>query len=578
MNPPSPWIRLLTWLLGLLVGLGLAWLFAGPERADLARELPGVLNTDGLQALYLHDQVHRALARGDLWLFDPRELVPAGLAIPAINGGNVLEMLLSDLLRLWVPYPAWLSCSALAWIPLNLLAFLPLGLHLWKRPLPALAGAAAWAAMPPVLGQISTLRLTQVVLIGVPIAVLGLLRLAEEGGRKSAWIAGAGLALTAWGYWFYAVFLIFCAPLFVAWGLRRRPARALVRDGLEAAGVALLLISPLLVIVLKGRWFGDWSPGEAGDPGSMSPIFPDAIQLSGAQVSHVRGWLPPVLVAGAFVGLMRGERRLLWAGATLLCIAFALGPAQQVGGIRWLLPSYPFWRWMPGLGEMRHPERWWQVGALFAVVLSVDGFARMGRGVLLAALVPVGVAWHAFQVGQAPLQQWSPQPPAVWQSLIEAPAERGVIALPIGRSAETIAWAPLHGRILFGGMVENQPWYLPTRWTAFLQQHPLLLGLWALGSGHDLELPVYQRDLDDLAAVGLGVVVVDLGIWNRSREAQQIPVLARLQAALGPAVHTDPSGAWWRLPAHGRPGDPPDLGLTFTLNGPPGPDPKASRR
>lgn len=579
---------------GLLLGLLLAGATVGFEVSSLARELPGFDNDDYRHAVYLHDQVHRALGEGRLALDDPDQLVPVGDHPVGRAGGNVLEMLLSGAFRLVAPWPLWLSLGALAWIPLNLLAFLPLGRRLWPaRPLLSLSAAGAWALYPPLLGQIAAGRLTQVALVGLPLAVLGLLELVERGGRKAVLLCAAGTALLGLGYWYYAVFLAFVAPVFWAWGawqraggvagLRPEGLRPVLLDLLRAAGASLLLVLPVLLVVLYERYGHGAAYGKPLSAEHASPDFADALRLSGEQARHVRGWLPPVLGLGALLGLARGRRRPLWLGALAVCLLFALGPGQHLGEHLWLLPSWPVWRWLPGMDAMNHPERWLAVGGIFLVLLASEGIARLPRPAqLLGLLLPLGVLHEGHRAGQLPLGGWQLQVPAVWQDLAEtepAAGTRGaVIVLPIGRSQGTCAWQPFVGRPLLGGMVENQPWFLPPQWVAFVAESPLLTSLWALGTGQDHRPVLYQADLDQLRAAGFDTVLLDQDKWSAVVEAQRVPVRQRLESLFGPAAHSSESGAWWRLPETGGEAGPlPEPAYEFQLNGPPGEDPKGSQ-
>ena len=179
------------------LGLGvLLWLpVMGGGLGQLQNRLPVRENDDTNGAIYLHHAFHDAMTHGRLSLRDPDQLLPAGYDRLRADGGNSVEMIVSGLLRLILPWPSWLSFAHLIWIPLNLLAFLPLGLHLWGRLGPSLAAGAAWATLGPTLGQIEASRLTQVALFALPLAVLGLLRVAEEGGRRAIVLAGLSVAM-----------------------------------------------------------------------------------------------------------------------------------------------------------------------------------------------------------------------------------------------------------------------------------------------------------------------------------------------------------------------------------------------
>jgi hypothetical protein len=154
------------------LGLGLVlWLpVMGAGLGQITSRLPVRENDDTNGAIYLHHAFHDAVSEGRLSLRDPDQLLPVGYDRLRADGGNSVEMIVSGLLRLVLPWPSWFSVAHLLWIPLNLLAFLPLGLHLWGRLGPSLAAGAAWATLGPTLGQIEASRLTQVVLFALPLA------------------------------------------------------------------------------------------------------------------------------------------------------------------------------------------------------------------------------------------------------------------------------------------------------------------------------------------------------------------------------------------------------------------------
>lgn len=548
-------------LAALVLGALLAALVVAPEWGQLGAELPGVLNDDGLGALHLHHDFHDALREGRLSLVDPDQLVPAGSDRWLREGGNSLEMLVSGAFRLVLPWPLWLTVGGLAWIPLNLLAFLPLGRHLWGRWGPALAAGAAWAVLPPALEQLATLRLTQLVLVGLPIAVLGFLRIGE-GRRGGWWICGLGMALTAAGYWFYGYFMVLLAPVFLAWAWRQRGREAVLAIA-KAAGLALALCLPLLSRPLWVRLSGGWMPSNPATAEFSSPVFEDALQLSGPQA--IEGWCPWVLLIGFGATAMWGRRRALFGVLALICVVFAMGPAQKVGEWLWLLPSYPLWRWLPGFDRQLHPDRWIHVAGLFMVLLAADGLAR--KQALLTWLLPVGVM---AQVGlsRLPLGSWDPTPPAVWQA-VQATEGQGVIVVPLLESPLSCAWQPFHGKRLLGGMGENQPWFRPPVFEAFIEGNGLLMQLWLLGRGEDQRIEVVQQDLDGLREQGLDLVVLDAGAWAHAPLAGAVDGRRRLVEAFGEPLSEGASGALWRLPTQGRAGAPRSYG-PLRSEGPPG--------
>lgn len=542
--------------LALGVGALLALLIAGPDLGRLGQELPGYFNTDAAGAVYLHDAFHRAILALRWPGTDPDQLWPVGAPLWACNGGNSLEMALSGLFRLLLPWPAWLSAASYAWIPLNALAFYPLGRQLWGRVDAAVAGGALWASSPVLLGELAAGRLTQVALAGLPLAVLGLLRVSERSRRADLWLAGAGLALTGVGYWFYAIFLALLTPVFFLHGRAHRPPRRLLLDLLAALGIGAALALPFALPALAPHLGGE-GPAPPLDPRTASPFFDNALRIVGEQPRQLRGWLPLAWLAGAAATLAWGRRQGLWLALGGLCALFALGPATRVGESAFWLPYALLWQNLPLLERLTHPGRWLGVGAIFLAILAADGLARRAPAALwLLLLGSLGQLWAERLL---PLGTWRLELPAVW-----AEARRGegaLIVVPLLKSPLTARWQPMVGRPLLGGMLEEQPWAWPAPWRRFVEGNALLMELWALGEGQDREIVAYEADLARLREAGFSAVLLDREALARVPAASGVPVALRLETALGPPAFSDESGALWSLPALGAPGEPPEPGL-----------------
>lgn len=548
--------------LGLALALGtlLALVVARPDLRSLGGALIGSYNDDSAGAVYLHDAFHRAILAGRWPGTDPDELYPVGAPLWALNGGNSLEMALSGLFRIAVGFPGWYSLAALAWIPLNLAAFVPLGRHLWGRLDAALAGGALWALSPIYLGELAAGRLTQIAVVGLPLAVLGLLRLSERRGRGDVVSAGAGLALTGVGYWFYALFLGLLAPVFYVHGRLSRPPRRMLYDLCAAFGLALAFAAPLLLPALWPH-LGGQGPAPPLDVSRASPFFDNALKIVGDQPRQLRSWLPVAWVIGALATLAWGRRQGLWLALCGLCALFALGPATRVGDGAFWLPYALLWRFVPFLDRLTHPGRWLGVGAIFLAILAADGLARRAPAALW--LLVAGTLGQLWAQGVLPLGSWRLTLPPVWQAAAEG--EGALIVVPLLESPLTCRYRPLVHRPLLGGMVERQPWAWPPAWRAFVEDNALLMELWALGQGQDREITAYENDLSALRQAGFTEILLDAQVWARLPAAQEVPVRQRLDAALGEAERADDSGALWRLPALGSPGDPPDPGLSLPL-------------
>lgn len=535
------------WLRALIVGVGLAVALMWTNIGGLSGGLVGFYNDDWANGIYLHHQVHAALLDGRLSLADPNQFFPFGYNPVHTNGGNILEMLVSGLFRLVAPWPLWLSLGALAWIPLNVLAFIPLGRRLWQHESAILAGAAAWALFPPVLNQLEAGRLTQVALVGVPLAIAGMLDLAERPGRSAVGLTAIGLALSGLGYWFNALFLGLLSPVFVIYGRRLRPMLAVGTDMIAAGALALCLVSPLLAVAFWPVLSGGDMPGTHIDPSSLPLVFPDALRLSGGQAPGLADWLPWVVIPAVALTLVRGRRVALWVSLGLLCVVFSMGPGQVVSGNVMPMPYWLPWKFVPGLSRMLHPDRWMLVGGLFITILAVDGMAA--RRPRLSWVIPVGIFAQLVGRGVLPLDVWTPTVPTHWETLAQESDQGAVIVLPLHGSQLVGQYQRVHGRSLLGGMVEDQPWAQPENWKAYEHASPLLSSLRAFSYGRPLEHSWTAEDVQLLRDEGFSWIVFDAAAWrNLPRRVSRAPQ-STLTNVLGPPAFESQDGIIWSLAA-----------------------------
>ena len=533
------------WIRVLLVGVAAAAVLMVPTFAPLRDGLLGYYNDDWANGVYLHHQVHDALLSGRLDLSDPNQFFPFGYNPVHSNGGNILEMLVSGLLRLVAPWPLWLSLAAAAWIPLNVVAFVPLGRRLWADESTILAAAVTWALFPPALHQITAGRLTQVALVGVPLAIAGMLDLSERTERKGVGLTAAGLALTGLGYWFNALFLAILAPLFLFHAAARNRLRLLI-DLVISGALALLIVSPLLMVVFWPVLTGGQMPGTHIQPDMMPIAFPDALQLTGGQKPGLADWMPWAALMGIIVSATtRGARWWLFVGLGTACVIFSLGPGQQIGSESWRMPYWLLWSGVPGLARMFHPDRWMLIGGLFIAILAVGGAAALHRR--LAWLIPLGVVVQLGLRDRIPLESWRPAVPAHWAALAEAEGNEAVIVLPLHAAQLAGQYQWIHGRPLWGGMVEDQPWTHPKEWTAYERNSPFLSGLRALSYGRQTAVKLSESEKASLAADGFGWVVLDESAWTARGLRGKVDPVPALRSVLGEPIHASSGGKVWRL-------------------------------
>jgi hypothetical protein len=518
----------------------------GFDFAGISGGLVGFYNDDWANGVYLHHQVHSALMAGRFDLFDPNQFFPFGYNPAHTNGGNILEMLVSGLFRMFAPWPMWLSLGALAWIPLNMLAFVPLGRRLWGDKSVVLAAAATWALFPPVLHQLAAGRLTQVALVGVPLAFAGLLDMAEtpQGQkRRGIGLLAIGLALAGLGYWFNAIFIALLSPAFLIYGRRRW--RKMAVEMIAAGGLALVMVSPVLAVVFWPVLNGAPMPGTHIDPTSLPLMFPDALKLSGGQVPGLADWLPWVAIPGGVLSLFLGRRRWLWFGLAAVVVVFSMGPGQLVGTEVYPAPYWIIWKVIPGLSRMMHPDRWMLIGGIFIAILAIDGLVAWRP--VLAWLVPIGVLIQLFYRGVLPLGSFIPEVPAHWEALSQQRERGAVVVLPLHGAQLAGQYQRVHGRALWGGMIEDQPWAQPKAWVSYERASPVLSGFRAISYGRETPLEWSPGDVQRLCDDGFSWVVLDQGAWSGLPSRAAIDVRSLVSLRLGEPVFRGPSGVLWSL-------------------------------
>lgn len=544
MTENSSWDRR-HWAYAALLGAALCVAVMGDNIRLLKDVVPGYFNDDWSNGIYLHHQVHAALMAGRLDLFDPLQFHPFGYNPIHTNGGNVLEMLVSGFTRLILPWPMWLGVAGLLWIPLNLLAFIPLARRLWTSPHAILAGAAVWTLFPPALAQFAAGRWTQVALIGVPITIAGLLDITEKDDRSGVGLTAIGLAVTGLGYWFNALFLGLLLPVFWWHGARFRDRKAVAVDLLAAGGLALALVTPFLVVIFWPALAGDGMPGTHIDPTEMNIVFGDALRLVGAQKAGLANWLPYGLIVGLLLTAWRGHRRALWLLLAGVCIVFSMGPGQPIGEHVVRMPYWFLWKGVPGLSRMFHPERWILIGGLFLTIASVDGLAR--HWPRWAWLLPIAVVAQLWIRGVTPLGTWRPEIPDHWQLISEESDRGAIIVVPLHRSQLVGAYQRSHGRALYGGMVEDQPWAHPKEWRVYEESSALLRSLRAISYGYDQDVVIEPADIQRLRKDGFSRVVWDGFSWTKRPHRVDFDPVSKLTSALGAPMYQSDGGVVWEL-------------------------------
>ena len=334
----------------------------------------------------------------------------------------------------WLTYPpAWLFFL----LPINLtfnllllghLALAALTTYAFGRralglepPGASLAGLA-FAATPWLSGQLSAGHVNIILALAwLPVALLGIHRVAAEGRTGGALLAGVAWAAALLNHFQMAAFAAAVgAAWFVVMGLRDDPAVGWRRRSgllLLALGVAILLSAVLLIPLAEALPFLNRTALTAEEAGAFSlpwaSLLTSVIPTYGGEPEQVIYLGLPIIIL-ATVGLFLKRDGLAW----FLVIVSALAALFALGTHTPLFPLLI--HWIPGFGWLRVPTRAWVIVAFCVALLAGRGLSGLcqaqpnllvRRHITVVGLVAL-VAGLTLSAGLFFLFQ--PVPPAAW--------------------------------------------------------------------------------------------------------------------------------------------------------------------
>jgi hypothetical protein len=488
------------WALALIffvaLGLALTW----PLATRLSSDLPGGAHKDGLEDGYQNVWnlwwTLEALRRpANLWVSD-RFFYPErpNLLYHTLSPANTL--LAAPVTALWGPLAGF---NAVA-----LLSFALGGLGMWllarerAGPGPALLAGVIYVASPFHMAALVTDGQLQIFAHHwLPWYVLFLLRGLAAGGRgagaglsgpspatrRSALVlAGLFLALTAWGDWYYTLFLLIFTAGAALWALWRGRAAAARRQnimsisgGLALTGAVFALgAAPLVVPMLIEASRADYmNLYPADDPARLSAdllaylVPPRLHALWGAApwdwgVSYAvnrRFYLGVVALALAGLALARRPAARPWGLMALAFGLLSLGGSLRVNGADTGFPlPYTLLADLPIVRLTRQPDRFNVLVTIALGLLAAHGAAellRLARGAAgRAALLGALGALLLIDYLPAPIVTRAPQVPPFLAAL--PPGDGALIEFPFHvdvpyRDAERMLFQTRHGRPISGG-------------------------------------------------------------------------------------------------------------------------------
>jgi len=296
----------------------------------------------------------------------------------------------------------------------------------------------------------------------LPLAVLGLLLIAEGRGWGAVALAGVATALCGYVDWYQPVFVMTAALLLLPGTLRRAERLKDVGTWLRlgaAALLALVLVAPGLLPMVEILAAGE------GPAGLDSPIrYAGEVQLLGmspkgtaalAAWPVILGWLTLVLIAWTLFRAFRSVSAGWWLLA-LLAFVLMQGARLTVMGDETSIPMpMAVFDHFPGLAFIRVPHRFLLLLVLAMAGILACGLAalqqRKGTPVVLGAALLIAV-----EMQPAAPESVRPTPAVLYAMIADDSEDYAVLELPLDfRDGYSMYLQTLHGKALTGGYTSH---------------------------------------------------------------------------------------------------------------------------
>jgi hypothetical protein len=453
----------------------LAVVMTWPLVAEMDRALP--VGSDNLYVAWSLAWICHALVTSPARLFDANIFHPVRHSL-AFSDPNVSSAVLVAPLYLATGNPA------LGLNVLFLASFVLCGLAAWlvardwgATEAAAVAAGVFFAFSPWRLGHIDHLQLYA--FWWTPLALFGLRRYLRSAAPRYAWLTAASLLGQLYTSIYLFVFQLTALALLLFFELRRGNDRpALRRLGVGAAPglvavVVLALPLGLAYFSASRTWGMTRSLAEnarySASPSAFLSVTPAnlvwgrVLERFADPVAPWEKYLFPgaVPLALAMIGAWRQSRSLLSRYGLLLFIAAALlslGPFLELGGRSWRTPYGWLFPWFPPLQALRGPARWGLLGTFGLSLAAAAGVARLGRPMLVVALLAALAEASVWPLPLDPLPHGG-EPPAVYRFLAHSEDRGAVLEIPLAEPAleryqvepARMYWSTTHWRPLANG-------------------------------------------------------------------------------------------------------------------------------
>jgi len=303
------------------------------------------------------------------------------------NPGGYIPFIIMPPLEKLFPLPGFYNLFILGTFILNGFCFFLLANYLFKHRAVSWILGAGFALSPYLIWHYSQLRIEQLNMYCIPLFILFLLKTVQEntGQWKNAAICGFFLGLTSLFYWYYGMFAVFFAIIYILFHIiqyYKKPdhLKKLIHL-LLATFVFALVIFPSTIPYMKIYFKGERHPSISAargyfTPGKISSLYQKntikwSVSLDSIFKQDQFYSIPIIYTLLALLSLFRLKKvPLFWYGGYLFFFLLSLGPYLKIGDklvtpcIR--LPVYElFYNFVPFFSRFQWPDR------IFAFVMFI---------------------------------------------------------------------------------------------------------------------------------------------------------------------------------------------------------------
>ncbi|MFT5687160.1 MAG: hypothetical protein ACI8RZ_008117, partial [Myxococcota bacterium] len=443
-------------LTGALLVVVVYWLLI-PLWPELGTRLLGDPDTDAIRGMWGFDHIRRSMLPPNTPIWSSEINFPAGVTVMVLPW--VTSILLVPVGLLFGPLIGWnLNLAILLWaVGMATAALVRVCTDSWT------AGAAAGAAMvcqPMLLHAISDGTPEHLAIWAMPLFLAAALMALRHTAPSWAMLAGLLAAVVALDSPYHAIYTALAGVIVLPWAISRPDTPAQRTQLLWTLGTMVLCIG--LSGLAIGMLYTSFPISEQVGYDQTALLQMNSTDLRtwwqyDFQATAVRDaslaptTIPAPILWGALIFILAGvPRSLPWmaAGAAMVVLSLGLNPRLPTHLTHWIGPSgasvggsllslnatlYS----LPGLGEIRFPQRWLVPGAMMLLVGSGYGVARLQRllrpiGPPLVLLVAAGSAFFGVRSSHIdlgfPAQRLPEVQFASW--IAEQPQQGALITLP----------------------------------------------------------------------------------------------------------------------------------------------------